>query len=763
MYRGRFNGKAASGTTAAGHAEDSQPNESINKRKQVAPPRIATVAPPRKSNVGWRGSYRGRGGWPQTAIRGDKGWRGGRGSSSVRGGQRSSGIYTSDSGQGGSGRTNFRTYTTAASTPPTTVLKCPEYLKGKGKLDDHILRPSQRRLARHPRYHPPLPRKTASSTQNLTQPYKPQFARHSSPPPLNEISFNRELQQSLSPRLITPDLPPLKRRKLDTEHEILVKEGAEEVPPPKPKPPLPKRSTRSGSAAFSSSPAFSTQPPPKSRPFEKELSPQVKAEPSSLSLSPPPPPPSRRLITESCTLFPIPDNCRKSYPTYYQNRKNLFREKVSWLAGFGLKKTRVFFRDDGMVVEWTSSTPVWSDTLMPEAPSLAMVIRSVHEANSLSPERLLQGKHASEAEAARASQESRKPASSKDHPKPKPSQRKFNPVPIPRRKPATKGSQVVEQGVGVTPERKNIDLASDDYSRRVRKEEDHATEVVEGLIPFRSMSLEEIRGHPVVKKEESPGFVPGSDVPRFASEDLVTQTLLHPEKHTSHQPTPIPDKDLGWKEVSTVWAELDTVALAFIDRYIRTFDSDRSKLEKAYTKNAIFSARIHTPSPPKTYTPFFSDSRLLASITTRKQIGRAQIIEYLNALGPHQFCPHGTMRNVAYTLMLHEGLVLMTVHGEVVNPGGGGSDSEGGAELDHVVSLDQSFVLRRPESDGKEEEGDGDSGEAAWPLEALSHQMTVREEPLLCLEGVEEALPWVAGIVGGGGDGVVVDDEHEDL
>lgn len=92
------------------------------------------------------------------------------------------------------------------------------------------------------------------------------------------------------------------------------------------------------------------------------------------------------------------------------------------------------------------------------------------------------------------------------------------------------------------------------------------------------------------------------------------------------------------------------------------------------------------------------------------------------------------MRNVAYTLMLHEGLVLMTVHGEVVNPGGGGSDSEGGAELDHVVSL-----------------------------EALSHQMTVREEPLLCLEGVEEALPWVAGIVGGGGDGVVVDDEHEDL
>jgi len=225
---------------------------------------------------------------------------------------------------------------------------------------------------------------------------------------------------------------------------------------------------------------------------------------------------------------------------------------------------------------------VWSDTLLPEAPSLAMVIRSVHKANSLSPERLLQGKHASEAEAARASQESRKPASSKAHPKPKASQRKFNPVPIPRRKPVAEDSQIFEQGFGVKPERKNTEPASDGYSRRVRKEEDHTTEVVEGLVPFRSMSIEEIHGHPVVKREESPGFVGGdlpgfgsNGVPRFASEDLITQTLLHPENHDSHHPTPIPDNknsgDLGWEEVSTVWAELDTIALAFIDRFVTLY------------------------------------------------------------------------------------------------------------------------------------------------------------------------------------------------
>ena len=117
------------------------------------------------------------------------------------------------------------------------------------------------------------------------------------------------------------------------------------------------------------------------------------------------------------------------------------------------------------------------------------------------------------------------------------------------------------------------------------------------------------------------------------------------------------------------------------------------------------------------------------------------------------------MRNVAYTLMLHNGLVLMIVHGEVVSPGG----SEGGSESDHVVSLDQSFVLRKPESDEEEEDEDEDRDGEAWPLEVLSHQMTVREVPLLSLEGVEEALPWVASIVGGGGDGVAVDDEHDNL
>ncbi|KAG2011220.1 hypothetical protein CC2G_011363 [Coprinopsis cinerea AmutBmut pab1-1] len=138
----------------------------------------------------------------------------------------------------------------------------------------------------------------------------------------------------------------------------------------------------------------------------------------------------------------------------------------------------------------------------------------------------------------------------------------------------------------------------------------------------------------------------------------------------------------------------------------------------------------------------------------------------------------------------HE-VVLLTVHGNVVD-----TDSETGE--DHVVSVHQSFVLCRPEDLGcggrdcgvvegvkrEEEEGEGvgrgweglgvggvkreedeshglelglglglglglelDSGEDPWPLLALSHQMVVRDGPMLFPGEVEDVAPWVSRIL----------------
>ncbi|KIM34713.1 hypothetical protein M413DRAFT_33076 [Hebeloma cylindrosporum] len=103
----------------------------------------------------------------------------------------------------------------------------------------------------------------------------------------------------------------------------------------------------------------------------------IKAEPRS----PTPPLPQPKLVTESCEFYPLPESCQKSNPDYRENRKRFFQEKNSHLISLGLKKTKVFYRDDGLVIEWTSKVPVWSDTLQPDIPDLATAIQLAHTIN----------------------------------------------------------------------------------------------------------------------------------------------------------------------------------------------------------------------------------------------------------------------------------------------------------------------------------------------------------------------------------------------
>jgi hypothetical protein len=110
-----------------------------------------------------------------------------------------------------------------------------------------------------------------------------------------------------------------------------------------------------------------------------------------------PSPPPRRLVTESCSFYPLPEDCRKSNPEHKKNRQAFFAREYNVLKCLGLKRTKVIFRfvcspfphawiftiarDDGMVIEWTSNTPVWSDTLRPEPSNLSSVIDEALQAN----------------------------------------------------------------------------------------------------------------------------------------------------------------------------------------------------------------------------------------------------------------------------------------------------------------------------------------------------------------------------------------------
>lgn len=69
-------------------------------------------------------------------------------------------------------------------------------------------------------------------------------------------------------------------------------------------------------------------------------------------------------------------------------------------------------------------------------------------------------------------------------------------------------------------------------------------------------------------------------------------------------------------------------------------------------------------------------------------------MDKISLLGPYQFCPRGQQANLHYDVVSLGSLeidgLLLKVHGELVNP------HPAGAQLDHVVTLDQSFVLKHP-------------------------------------------------------------------
>ena len=83
------------------------------------------------------------------------------------------------------------------------------------------------------------------------------------------------------------------------------------------------------------------------------------------------------------------------------------------------------------------------------------------------------------------------------------------------------------------------------------------------------------------------------------------------------------------------------------------------------------------------------------------QKGRAQIVNRLLELGPHRFCPRGVPRTVNYNVVplssASGGGILLTVHGQVVNP------HLAGPQMDHVLSVDQSFVLRKRKLEDEDE------------------------------------------------------------
>ncbi|KAJ7442526.1 hypothetical protein B0H11DRAFT_2251414 [Mycena galericulata] len=167
---------------------------------------------------------------------------------------------------------------------------------------------------------------------------------HTASPLLNRAHHTTPPEQTTARDLNSP--PPNKRRRLD---EPVIK--TEELPSIiQPRSPTPR--TRSPTTAV----PRGTTPPP--TPVH------VKHEPRTPS--PPPADPPRRTATSgSKRYFPVPPDCTRRNPEFQDNRRKWARRECVILRDLGLHIEKFFFRDDGMVIEWTSAEPVWFDTLRP--------------------------------------------------------------------------------------------------------------------------------------------------------------------------------------------------------------------------------------------------------------------------------------------------------------------------------------------------------------------------------------------------------------
>lgn len=323
------------------HPEDAQPNEQLNRRGRNLPPRVSSTAQNTRGTASsrGRGGYRGRSmsqsGWTQYAVRG----RRGRGSQPKRGGHSSSrngpilehwSVTESRRSEGGTQldpTLPLGVGASSSSSSPSSSSRSRNTGDGSrsptGWYADKETVPAKRRYS-------PTPYVSQAS-----------LSYTSATPPASEGPqyIEKSRHWMLRSRSPTPKLPPspLKRRKHDhvpDSHD----DGTRMLPPPfiGLKTPLPGRHQRK---------SFTMQQPVvQQRPPTPDIVlVDIKAEPRS-----PTPPqsikPQRKLVTESCEFYPLPDSCKKSNPDCRENRKKFFQQKNSHLIRMGLKKTKVFYR-----------------------------------------------------------------------------------------------------------------------------------------------------------------------------------------------------------------------------------------------------------------------------------------------------------------------------------------------------------------------------------------------------------------------------------
>ncbi|PCH44508.1 hypothetical protein WOLCODRAFT_139043 [Wolfiporia cocos MD-104 SS10] len=487
-----------------------------------------------------------------------------------------------------------------------------------------------------------------------------------------------------------------------------------------------------------------------------------------------------RLITEgSIRLAPLPESCKRAAPNYQANRKSWVHGELEKLRRLKLTVVRCFTRDDGMVIDWQSPIPVMSDTLRPldyndsrastsadvgpeiidvdaftpsvealrgtESDVSTQLSRSpsrptrtdikgmnIHpfSPSSLAQATLGQARQAAQTAAAVCAGSSDRSttsltsvssfvryAAAEDRPS---LHQAALPLARRRRRPSnTKGSVITRSSV-VEGKKLSTDVTSRTTSREPSSSSISGSTSRPNYSPLRSATSPTRSSSDVLQETtDTEAAAPYKEAPGAVISLVRQPRELDPGADASRE---LGRKGRGETDRLQAMAksvsssdeadELEAAALAFLRKYILSFDSDRSSLASAYSHCATFTVQEYAPHPSRNENAGHKFSPPAKHCISQ---GRMEIMAGLISLpDSYRFCTGGPI-NVDYDVLYvgsADGVLLICYGGYT------------GTALDSARqwTCDQRFILRRKEWNEEDRSTAG-----LWPLVAISHQMTVRK------------------------------------
>ncbi|KAH0833282.1 hypothetical protein J3R83DRAFT_12347 [Lanmaoa asiatica] len=261
---------------------------------------------------------------------------------------------------------------------------------------------------------------------------------------------------------------------------------------------------------------------------------QVKCERSSSPLSV-----ERRLVTSGTKRFaPVPNDCLPSCTRYKHNRSEWVARCAKELEALNLTSERKLIRDDGLIIDWKSDVPVWSDTLKPDPLDLAATIMLAHRSNA----------------------QWHRPPFRKDSPP------KSATIVSTQECPTTSPPILGDVSDVAPPLRKKLPVPPRPSSKRLNN---HSQPIFVNTPPSGPGSSSPYRVHIPSDTQHDQVAVPPKPLSRVCDRSIAPCTSSKAEE------------------------EMSEMTLSYIRRYVQTYEADRASLASAYARNASFAYRVH--------------------------------------------------------------------------------------------------------------------------------------------------------------------------